>query len=79
VLTALGRELWMKAEVDEGVDVRAGDDVDRAAVTAVAATRPAARDELLAAERQAAAPAVTRFDVDFYFVDENAATPVEER
>ena len=62
----------MKAEVDERVDVRAGDDVDRAAVAAVAAARAAARHELLAAERQAAAAAVAGFDVDVDFVDEHA-------
>jgi len=75
VHAALSRELGMKAEIDQGVDVRAGDDVDRAAVTAVAAARPATRDELLATERQTAAPAVARFDVDVDFVDENALTP----
>ena len=51
-------ELGMEAVVDEGVGVRAGDDVDRAAVAAVAAARAAARHELLAAERQASAAAV---------------------
>ena len=60
----------MEAEVDEGVDVRAGDRVDRAAVTAIAAARSAARDELLAAKREAAAPAMTGFDVNVDFVDE---------
>ena len=68
VLAALGRELGMEAEVDEGVDVRAGDDVDRAAVSAVAAAGAAARDELLAAERETAAPAVSGFDVNVDFV-----------
>ena len=71
MLAALGVELGMEAEVDQGVDVRAGDDEDRAAVAAVAAARAAARDELLAAERQAAAPAVAGFDVDVDFVDEH--------
>ena len=60
-----------KRIVDERVDVRAGDDVDRAAVAAVAAARAAARHELLAAERQAAAPAVAGLDVDVDFVDEH--------
>jgi len=68
----------MKAKIDQGVDVRAGHDVDRAAVTAVAAARPATRDELLAAERQTPAPAVARFDVYVDFVDENTLTPGEE-
>ena len=49
----------------------AGDEVDRPAVAAVAAVRPAARDELLAAEAQAAAPAMAGRDVDFDFVDEH--------
>jgi hypothetical protein len=61
----------MEPEVDEGVDVRAGDDIHRPAVTAVAAARAATRDELLAAEGQAAASAVARFDVDVDFVDEH--------
>ncbi len=61
----------MKAEVDERVDVGAGNDVDRPAVPAVAAAGAAARDELLAAEREAALSAVARFDVDVDFVDEH--------
>jgi hypothetical protein len=52
--------------------------VDGAAVTAVPAARPAARDELLAAERQTAATAIARFDVNVDFVDENAITPAAE-
>jgi hypothetical protein len=39
-------------------------------VTAVAAARAAARHEFLAAECETPAPAVTRFDVDVDFVDE---------
>ena len=66
-----GLELGVEAEVDEGVEVRAGDEVDRAAVAAVAAVRAAARDELLAAEAHAAAAAVARRDVDVDFVDEH--------
>ena len=58
VLAALGVEQRMEPEVDEGVDVRAGDDIHRPAVTAVAAARAAARDELLAAERETTASAV---------------------
>ena len=51
--------------------VAAGDDVDRAAVAAVAAVGAAARDELLAAEAQAAVAAVAGSDVDVDFVDEH--------
>ena len=68
----------MEAEVDERVDVGAAHDVDRAAVTAVPAARPTARDELFAAERQTAATAVAGFDVNVDFVDENALTPAGE-
>jgi hypothetical protein len=71
VLAALGGELRMETKVNERVDVRAGDDVYRAAVAAVAAARAAARDELLAPEGEAAFPAVARFNVDIYFVDEH--------
>ena len=52
--------------------MRAGDDVDRAAEAAVAAARAAARDELLAAEREAPAPAVAGFYVDVDFVNEHS-------
>ena len=61
----------MEAVVDEGVGVRAGDDVDRAAVAAVAAARAAARHELLAAERQTSASAIACRDVNVDFVNEH--------
>jgi hypothetical protein len=51
--------------------VRAGEDKDRSAVAAVAAARTAARDELLAAEREAPAPAVPRRYMDVDFVNEH--------
>ena len=63
----------MEAEVDERVLAGGGDDVDGAAVAAVAAVGPAARDELLAAEAQAAVAAVAGGDVDVDFVDEHAS------
>ena len=68
VPAALGGELGMEAVVDEGVGVRARDDVDRTAGAAVSAARTAARHELLAPERQAAAAAAAGFDVDVDFV-----------
>jgi len=70
VLAGLRVGQRMIAVVDEGVDVRAGDDVHRAAMAAVAAARAAARDELLTAEREASPPAVARFHVNVDFVDE---------
>ena len=71
VIAALGTELRMEAVVDEGVGVRAGDDVDRAAEAAVAAAGTAAGDELLAAERETSRAAVACFDVNVYFIDEH--------
>src|SRR5262249_6022414 len=71
VLAALSGKLGMEAEVDQRVDVRAGDDEYRTAVTTVAAARPAARNELLAAEGQTALSAVPGFDVDVDLVDEH--------
>jgi hypothetical protein len=61
----------MKTVADEGVGVRACDDVDRAAGAAIPAARAAARHALLAPECQAAATASAGFDVDVNFVDEH--------
>ncbi len=68
---ASGRMLGMEAVVDERVHVRAGDQIHRAAVAAVAAVGPAARDELLPAEAHRPASAVTGSDFDFDFVNEH--------
>src|SRR5262249_21146901 len=70
VLAGLGGELGMESEVEQGIDARAGDDIARSAVTTVAAAGAAARDEFLAAEREAALSAVARFDVNVDFVYE---------
>ena len=66
-----GAELGMEAEIDEGVGVGAGDDEDRSPVSAVATARTAARNELLAAKRQATVAAVAGDDVNVDFVDEH--------
>ena len=76
MLAAVGLELGMEAEVDEGIEVGAGHHVDRAAVAAVAAVGPAARDELLAPEAHGAASAVARRDLDVYFVNEHGGVVV---
>ena len=68
---ALGGELRREAEVNERVAVRIGDEIDRAALAAVAAVGAAARDELLAPEAEGAAAAVAGVDVDVDFVDEH--------
>ena len=57
--------------MNERIAVRIGDEVDRAALAAVAAIRTAARNELLAPEAESAATAVAGFDVDVDFVDEH--------
>ena len=69
---AFGFEEFLETEIEEGVEVGVGDEVDRAAGSAVAAVRPAARDELLAPEAHRAAAAVAGGDVDFYFVYKHA-------
>ena len=61
----------MEPVVDEGVGVRAGDDEHRAAVPAVAAAGAAARNELLAAERQTSPSATAGRDVNVDFVNEH--------
>src|SRR5262249_26623462 len=71
VLAALRGKLGMKPEVDQSIDVRAGDDVHRSAMAAVAAAWAAAGDELLAAERKTPTSAVSGFDVDVDFVNEH--------
>ena len=62
--------LRLVAEVDQGVEVLVGLQPDVAAVAAVAAVGAAERDELLAAEADAAIAAIAGSDRDFSFVDE---------
>ena len=68
-LAMLGTEAARKAKVGEGVDVDVADEVHRAAIATVAAIRPAARDELLAAETHAAVATVTGFHAYDGFID----------
>ena len=70
MLAALGLEVTLEAEVEEGRQSRIGAQDDVAARAAVAAARPAVRAVLLAQERDTAAPAVTGFDRDQRFIDE---------
>ncbi len=67
---AFGAEPPLHAKVGQRVDAFARDEIDAAAVTAVAAVRAAARDELLATKADAAAPARAGFDTDIRFVNE---------
>ena len=73
MLTALGLEFGMKAVVDEGVQVLAGDEVDGPAVATVAAARPAPGDELLAPESDTPAPAVSGSYAGVDFVNKHPA------
>ena len=70
-LAVVGVMLGMKTEVDQRVDVVAGDQIHRSARAAVAAVGPAARDELLAAEAHGAPAAVAGRDFDVDFVNEH--------
>ena len=53
-----------------------GKDVDVAAITAVSATGPAARNKFFAAEGNTAVSAITGFDCDFGFVNERGSIPL---
>ena len=64
-------ELSVETVVDEGVAVDARAQMHRAAAPAVAAVGAAAGNELLAAKAHAAAPAVTRLNLDVDLVDEH--------
>ena len=64
----LCREVLLVAIVDQRVQPRDRGHHDVAAVPAVAAVRPAELDELLAAERDAAVPAVAGADVHLGFI-----------
>jgi len=56
--------------------VGVGEEIDTAAITTVSATGPAARNKLLAAEGNAAVPAITGFDCNFGFVNERGSIPL---
>jgi len=71
VVAALGGEFGMKPVADQGVGVRAGDDVHRTAVPAVAAARPPAGHAFLAAEREASASSAAGRHLDVYFVNKH--------
>ena len=65
----------VEAKLDQRVEVFGALEMDAAAAPAVAATRPAARNEFLAAEGHAAVPAVAALDVDFGFVNKHNGHP----
>ena len=58
----------MEPVADQGVGVRARDDIHRAAVTAVAAARAAPWHVLLAPEGETSTPSVSGRDMDVNFV-----------
>ena len=62
VLAALGAELALVPEVDQGVEVLVGFQSDAAAIAAVAAIRSAERNEFLATKADAAVAAVAGGD-----------------
>ena len=70
------------AEVRQGIQVLAADHVNRAAVTAVAAVRPAHRDVFLAAKADDAVAAIAGLDENVGFVDKlhrKILTPVHKK
>src|SRR5690606_17411043 len=69
VLAALRLEAALVTEVDQGVEVLVGLQPDTAAAAAVTTVRAAQRDELLAAETDAAIAAIAGDYLDFSFVD----------
>jgi hypothetical protein len=60
--------------MDEGIVPLAGFHDDIAAMTAIAARRPAPRYEFFAAESHAAVAAVARLDSDYRFINEHAVS-----
>jgi hypothetical protein len=64
-------KLGVEAEIDQRVLRGSRDDIDGTAGAAIAAVRPAARDELLATETETPIPAVAGSDVDVHLVDEH--------
>ena len=71
VRAAARLELLLKSEIEERIEVRVRDEIDISTGSAVAATGAAARNELFAAERHRAAPAVAGRDVNVDFVNEH--------
>jgi hypothetical protein len=67
---ALGGKFSGVAEVNEGVAMGIGDEIDGTARGAIAAVRAAARDELLAAKAERPCAAVSSGDVNFGLVYE---------
>ncbi len=83
VLAALGAMDARVAVIDQRIDVAVGQRIDAAAAPAVAAVGPAARNVLLAAERDRAVAAVAGDHLDQRFVEEfhdadGATLPLEE-
>jgi len=74
VTAALRFVFGIEAEMQQRIDVLAGDHIYVAAAPAIAAAGTAAWNILLAAERQAAVAAVARLNVDFGFVDKHGRT-----
>ncbi len=79
VTSALGLVLGIEAEMHERVVALAGFHDDVAALAAIAAGGPAARDKLLPAECHAAVAAVAGLYLDFCFVDEHGLANCKEK
>jgi len=70
--TALGLEFGREPEVDQRIAMRIRDQIDGTAAATIAAIRPAAWNEFLAAKAERAAPPVAGSDVNIDFVYEHS-------
>ena len=68
VAAFFGAEMLGIAEIDQGIEVFHGLENDIAAFAAIAAIRATELDELLAAERDDAIPAIAGFEIDFRLI-----------
>jgi len=80
VLAALGAELALVAEINQGIEVFICGEPHAAAITAIAAIGAAERDELLAPKPHATIAAIACNDRDFGFIDQfHSKKPRSER
>ena len=74
VATGVGTEFTIEAETEERVLVGSGDELDAATRAAVATGGAATRDELLPAEGDTTATAITGFHVDASFINKHGGS-----
>jgi len=70
VFTTLGAKMALMAKIDERIQTLIGDQINTAAIAAIAAVRTAERDELLAPKTDATIASAACKDLDSRFIDE---------